>query len=84
MAVTFPCTGVTVAIVVLLELYWTDLSEASLGTTVADSVSFAPTSRVNVGLFSVTPDGATLLGCKRRRLLSSHCRKRSRRNSPNL
>lgn len=70
MAVTFPCTGVTVAIAVLLELYWTDLSEASLGTTVADSVSFAPTASVAVVLFRVTPDGSTLLGRMKRKLLS--------------
>lgn len=47
-AVTFPCTGVTVAIDILLELNLTDLSLASVGRTVAFNVAAPPTSRDNV------------------------------------
>ena len=64
-AVTFPCTGVTVAIVSSLEVNWTDLSVAVSGDTAADNVSVAPTVSVAVVLFKVTPDGSTLLGPKR-------------------
>lgn len=64
-AVTFPCTGVTVAIVSSLEVNLTDLSVAVFGDTVADNVSVAPTVSVAVVLFKVTPDGAILLGPQR-------------------
>ena len=64
-AVTFPCTGVTVAIVSSLEVNLTDLSVAVSGDTVADNVSVDPTVSVAVVLFKVTPDGAKLLGPKR-------------------
>ncbi len=64
-AVTFPCTGVTVAIVSSLEVNLTDLSVAVFGDTVADNVSVDPTVSVAVVLFKVTPDGAKLLGPKR-------------------
>lgn len=64
-ALTEPCLGVTVAISGLSEVKVTDLSSASSGTTVAVSVSLAPSTRVNADLFNVTPDGATLfLSCK--------------------
>ena len=63
-AVTFPCTGVTVAIVSSLEVNLTDLSIAVSGDTAADNVSVAPTVSVAVVLFKVTPDGSTLLGPK--------------------
>ena len=61
-AVTFPWTGVTVAMAVSVDANCTDLSSASEGKTVADRVSVAPTSRDNVVLFNVTPEGAMLLG----------------------
>ena len=64
-AVTFPCTGVTVAIVSSLEVNLTDLSVAVSGDTAADNVSVAPTVSVAVVLFKVTPDGAILLGPQR-------------------
>ena len=64
-AVTFPCTGVTVAIVSSLEVNLTDLSVAVSGDTVADNISVAPTVSVAVVLFKVTPDGAILLGPQR-------------------
>ena len=64
-AVTFPCTGVTVAIVSSLEVNLTDLSVAVSGDTAADNVSVAPTVSVAVVLFKVTPDGSIPLGPKR-------------------
>lgn len=67
-AVTFPCTGVTVATVTSLEVNWTDLSVESVGATVADNVSVAPTASVAVVLFKVMPDGSTLLGLKIQKL----------------
>ncbi len=57
------------AIVSLLELYLTDLSVASAGKTVADSVSDAPTTSVVAVLLSVTPDGSILLGLVLRKSL---------------
>lgn len=58
---TFPCFGVTVAIVGSLEVKVTVLSSASSGKTVAVNVSFAPTASDNVVLFNVTLLGAITL-----------------------